>query len=295
MSSLSKDNVLDLIQSKKLYYKDKGKDYLINCMNPEHDDEKPSCFVHKETGKFHCFSCGHKGNLFRVFGVFVSPIRDLLYNVKQSILALQSQSVGLEIPKTSVPFEEDFRGISKQSFIDHEAFIDADPEYVGRVLFPIKDSTGKIVLFNGRKLESKTPPKYKYFPAGVPLPVFPTYCGTSYVILVEGFLDYLNLYDKGMKFVSTTFGTNSLSEQIVEEKLVFQVMSGVTLFVILFDNDKAGRDGAYKVSQAIESKLRIKTLVLNHLLPNNGDPGALNAMEVQILDRKIKKLIEKEG
>ena len=287
----SSSNIEDILREESIQYRDKGKDVLIKCLNPEHDDDTPSLFVHKETGKFHCFSCGYKGNLYRHFGIFVSPVKDLVYQVGQQIMTLQSESTGLEIPVASVPFAEDYRGISAQAYIDHDAFIDSNEEYEGRIMFPIRDSTGKIILFNGRNQHSKVPPKYKYFPYGVALPVFPTHSGVSYNILVEGMLDYLNLYDKGMENVSTCFGTNSLTASTVEGKLLHQVLSGVSTFVLLFDNDKAGWEGAKKVQKALTEKLKVDVIIANHLLPDNEDPGSLNSMAVTILDRKIKKLL----
>jgi len=288
----STDSVEKVLDDNGIQHRDKGKDYLVPCLNPAHEDATPSLFVHKETGKFNCFSCGFKGNIFRHFGVFVSPIKGLVYDIRQKVLRLQSQARGLEVPSSAAPFEEDFRGISAQSYIDHRAFIDSTPEYEGRVLFPITDSTGKIVLFNGRNIHSKVPPKYKYFPHGVSLPVYPSVVGTPYLILVEGMLDYLNMYDKGTMNVATCFGTNSLTDNTVEEKLSFQVLSGVSTIVLLFDNDRAGREAANKISKSIETKLHTRVVIANHLLPDNGDPGALNKMEVSILEKKVKKLID---
>lgn len=38
---------------------DKGDQYEITC--PFHEDKRPSCRLNKETGQYHCFSCGRKG------------------------------------------------------------------------------------------------------------------------------------------------------------------------------------------------------------------------------------------
>lgn len=44
--------------------------FVISCINPEHNDHKPSMYIHKELGILHCFSCGHKGNVFTLLGKF---------------------------------------------------------------------------------------------------------------------------------------------------------------------------------------------------------------------------------
>ena len=35
----------------------KGKDYVVSCLNPEHDDKNPSMRIDQITGIFNCFSC----------------------------------------------------------------------------------------------------------------------------------------------------------------------------------------------------------------------------------------------
>ena len=61
-------NVIDILNNRQIKYKEAGRDYQISCLNPEHEDSNPSMRVDKVTGIYHCFSCGHKGNLFRLFG-----------------------------------------------------------------------------------------------------------------------------------------------------------------------------------------------------------------------------------
>ena len=60
-------NVEELIQKKKLVYRQQGADFVVHCLNPEHDDSNPSMRIDRITGIFHCFSCGFKGNVFKYF------------------------------------------------------------------------------------------------------------------------------------------------------------------------------------------------------------------------------------
>lgn len=43
--------------------KTQGREYLIPCPNPGHNDQHPSCSVNLETGLYHCLSCGIGGDL----------------------------------------------------------------------------------------------------------------------------------------------------------------------------------------------------------------------------------------
>ena len=60
-------NVEELLQSKHVPFMPKGKDYVVSCLSPEHDDSNPSMRIDQITGIFHCFSCGYKGNRFCAF------------------------------------------------------------------------------------------------------------------------------------------------------------------------------------------------------------------------------------
>ncbi len=63
------DHVLDLLNKQNISFTVGGRDYLIRCLNPEHDDSNPSFRVDRVTGVSHCFSCGFKTNIFKHFGV----------------------------------------------------------------------------------------------------------------------------------------------------------------------------------------------------------------------------------
>ena len=61
-------NVQDLLDKKDIQYTPKGQDFLVRCINPEHNDSNPSMRIDQVTGVFQCFSCEFKGNLFTHFG-----------------------------------------------------------------------------------------------------------------------------------------------------------------------------------------------------------------------------------
>lgn len=62
--------VLELLQKHGHKVKPSGQDYLICCLNPEHEDNNPSMRIDKISGIFNCLSCGFKGNLYKYYGVF---------------------------------------------------------------------------------------------------------------------------------------------------------------------------------------------------------------------------------
>jgi len=63
-------NVLDILTDLGIIYYPAGVDNVkVACLNPNHNDTKPSMYIHKETGVFHCFGCGIRGNLLSILAL----------------------------------------------------------------------------------------------------------------------------------------------------------------------------------------------------------------------------------
>ena len=67
-------NVDEVLHKHKIVFRNQGADYVVACLNPEHDDSNPSMRIDKITGIFHCFSCGFKGNIFKYYDTPVSHL-----------------------------------------------------------------------------------------------------------------------------------------------------------------------------------------------------------------------------
>ena len=106
------DPVLELIQKNSLAYTVSGRDYLIKCLNPEHEDSNPSFRVDKVSGVAHCFSCGFKTNIFKFFGVFTNPVPIKIAALKEKLAELKIGNNGLDLPNGHTPYTRSFRGIS---------------------------------------------------------------------------------------------------------------------------------------------------------------------------------------
>ena len=49
-------NVQELLESKQIHFIPKGKDFVVRCLNPEHEDRNPSMRIDPIDGRFNCFS-----------------------------------------------------------------------------------------------------------------------------------------------------------------------------------------------------------------------------------------------
>ena len=61
----------ELLQEQRIDFKVSGRDFLVKCLNPDHEDSNPSMRVDQVTGVFNCFACG---GYMRYFGISVMVI-----------------------------------------------------------------------------------------------------------------------------------------------------------------------------------------------------------------------------
>lgn len=272
--------VQELLQSKGIDYLAKGKDFLVRCLNPEHDDSNPSMRVDRTTGIFNCFSCGYKGNIFTLYGEKVGQLQLKRELLKRKISEKRADSVGLSFPLSHTPYVGSWRGIKPETYRKFEAFQHHEREYVGRVVFPIRDLTGRIVAFNGRHTTNGIP-KYYISPPKAKLPLFPSYAtpvkGTC--MLVEGMFDMLNLHDKGLENAICCFGTKNISK----DKLGILKLRGVQRVDIFFDGDTAGQSAALEV-KAMAEEIGLYTRNINL---EGRDPGDLSEEQVVRLRNQL--------
>ena len=282
------DPVLELINKNGLGFTVSGRDYLIKCLNPEHEDSNPSFRVDRVSGVAHCFSCGFKTNIFKFFGVFTNPVPIRIAALKEKLAELKTSGTGLDLPTGHTPYTKQFRGISPQTLRHFGAFYTKQVEKLqDRIVFPIKDITGKIVVFVARHTMSNGNPRYVNYPSGVRIPVYPSHLPSGYksMVLVEGIFDMLNLYDNGLENVVCAFGTNTLQNETKAKLLPFKAQ-GITHIYLLFDGDDAGRKAAQQLKPTIEQEGFIVEIIN---LPDGTDPGELDREDIRSIAEYIDK------
>lgn len=280
------DPVLDLLNKQGLAFTVSGRDYLIRCLNPEHDDSNPSCRVDKITGITHCFSCGFKANIFKHFGVIGNFTSIKVAKLKDKLRELSQNFNGIDFPEDGVPVTKSFRGISPQTLREFGAFyVNSGSELSDRIWFPIKDIRGKTKVFVGRHMMSDGNPRYLNYPKNVTMPIYPEVFTEKYTsaVLVEGIFDMLNLWDKGLKNVCCTFGTNTLFKE-AELKLLGLKAQGIVKLYLMYDGDKAGQEAMAKLQPLLEELgYHVEKIVLEE----DSDPGELSQEYVDSIKEYI--------
>lgn len=270
----------ELLRSKQILFKPSGRDLVVSCLSPEHDDSNPSMRIDSTTGIFKCMSCGFSGNIFNHFNEHPDWLQIRRQKLKDVIDVKMKETVGLSIPENAVPFNQDWRGISAATYLKFQAFQHNNPEFIGRVVFPIRNISDKIVAFTGRH-QGQEIPKYLVHPHKAKIPLFPIVKAIKgSIIIVEGIFDMLNLHDKGLTNAVCAFGVTTFDK----EKINILKIQGVRQVYIFFDNDEAGQKGA----SSLKEKLEEADIACN-IITMDGikDPGELTALNVLKLKEKL--------
>jgi len=276
----------ELLKSKNINFKYSSSDLVVNCLSPEHEDKNPSMRIDKITGIFNCLSCGFSGSLFRYFNKEQNLLDIRIQNIKNKIKKLVKEKIYK--PLTAINFEKEYRNISAETFKHFEAFTDNESKDLeGRIAFPIYDINDDIEFIHARYINSDIDPKYINLPANVEKTLYPIKVyepNKGFIILVEGFFDMLNLWDKGIKNIACTFGSSLVGKKDIGNVKVINKFSqyklqGINKLYILFDGDKAGRIGAKKLREALKNSYIIEILDLEE----GKDPGKLSTKEIEII------------
>ena len=145
-----------------------------------------------------------------------------------------------------------------------------------RLMFPIKDASGRTIAFGGRSLDPKVSAKYLNSPE---TPLFSkgrllynysnaksTIKSKTPLLLVEGYMDVLSLFQAGFINAVAPLGTAVTEDQL---QLLWRLHPEP---VVLFDGDKAGQKAARKLLALALPFLVSERRVLFGILPIDQDP-----------------------
>ena len=151
-----------------------------------------------------------------------------------------------------------------------------------RLMFPIRDSRGRVIGFGGRVIDQGEPkylnsPETPLFHKGREL--YGLYearqARTDFkrLLIVEGYMDVVRLHQAGIRYAVATLGTATTQEHLNK---IFKMTSEV---VFCFDGDRAGRQAAQRamensLEQAFDGR-EFKFM----FLPDGHDPDTLVAEE----------------
>lgn len=147
-----------------------------------------------------------------------------------------------------------------------------------RIIFPIHDTKGRCIAFGGRAMTEDQLPKYLNSPE---TPIFSkhqtlyglyqaTLDNASFdrIWVVEGYIDVLSLYEKGLSQVVATLGTS------IHRAHLQQLSKCTEEIVFCFDGDLAGQKAAYRALTLSLHHLEDKLFIRFLILPTDEDPDS---------------------
>ncbi len=252
---------------------------LIGCTSGLHNDRSPSLSFNLEKNIFNCWSCGFRGGAIKFLqSIGETEIIDFdskqPYRIKKLKEKIQTkiETNDLKLPEDRRMFLESFRGISSETYREFQAFTTNELGLTDYLCIPVYQH-GKLKFIEGRLLRDlANQPKYYRRPqkAVVSDCLFPIdkIKNTSYVILVEGIFDMINMWQLGYKNTLCIFGTTNFSKK----KLVMLDNLGITRVDIMMDSDVPGQKAAEKIAELLDSRNIYSRIIT---LPSGIDPGEL--------------------
>lgn len=147
-----------------------------------------------------------------------------------------------------------------------------------RVIFPIRDSRGRVIAFGGRVLGDDKPkylnsPETPVFHKGQEL--YGLFEARKHnrdldeILVVEGYMDVIALAQQGIRNAVATLGTATSEEHI---KRLFRIVPSI---LFCFDGDQAGRSAAWRALESALPVLKDGFRVRFLFLPEGEDPDTL--------------------
>lgn len=147
-----------------------------------------------------------------------------------------------------------------------------------RIIFPIHDYRGRIVGFGGRIIDQGEPkylnsPDSSLFQKGHEL--YGLYQALSRqrklerIIVVEGYMDVIALYKRGIQYAVATLGTATTPHHLK------QLLRFTSEIVFCFDGDEAGKKAAWRALQTIFPSMQDHLQIRFLFLADGEDPDSL--------------------
>jgi DNA primase len=151
-----------------------------------------------------------------------------------------------------------------------------------RLMFPIRDSRGRVIGFGGRVIDQGEPkymnsPETPLFHKGREL--YGLYearqarADFKRLLVVEGYMDVVRLHQAGIVYAVATLGTATTQEHLHK---IFRITSEV---VFCFDGDRAGRQAAWRALENALPMAQDGRELKFMFLPDGHDPDSLVAAE----------------
>lgn len=181
--------------------------------------------------------------------------------------------------------EEDKKKLLDAGLIIHKEEGGYYDRFRDRIMFPIIDHRGRMIGFGGRVIDQGEPkylnsPETPLFQKGHELyglhQAFKSNRKLDRVLIVEGYMDVIALFQLGITYAVATLGTATTQHHL---QRLFRYTSEI---IFCFDGDEAGRTAAWRALQVIFPLMHDSLQIRFLFLPDGEDPDSLVRKEGKI-------------
>lgn len=150
--------------------------------------------------------------------------------------------------------------------------------FQNRIIFPIRDLYGNIIAFGGRSINNLDKPKYLNSYSTIIFnkskilyglyEIKRNYNIIKKILLVEGYIDVITLFQFGIKYSVSTLGTSITSYHI---KSIYSITDNL---ICCYDGDQSGYAASWKVLKCSIPYLIDGRKISFVFFPNNEDPDS---------------------
>lgn len=275
-----RDVLIGKVQELNQSYTISGDELRTLCINPEHNDSKPSYFINLKNGKNHCFSCGYTTTLTKLVESSTGEVDELIRNSKYSYIEEMLSSKTNEkkvftLPPKAYDIDKDWRGVSKELLQALGVYYCDTGRFAGRLIFPIHQN-GELKGFDARIVNPSIVPELlqdvKWLrPKGMEVQklCYPfeylKEMDCTHLVICEGVADCISYLELGIPAIPS-FGVSPPEPERITQLLEL----GVSTIGLAYDNDEAGRNASLKVYKHYIKWFKVKNHPITYKIFKTG-------------------------
>ena len=275
--------IINKVKALNQSYTISGDELRTLCINPEHNDSKPSYFINLKDGKNHCFSCGYAIKPSKLIGDSVEDgidveevLRDAQYSYLEEMLSTKEQEDKVfTLPPKAYDIDKDWRGVSKELLQALGVYYCDTGRFAGRLVFPIYQDD-ELKGFDARIVNPSIVPELlqdvKWLrPKGMEVQklCYPfdylKDLDCTHLVICEGVADCISYLELGVPAIPS-FGVSPPET----ERITALLKLGVSTIGLAYDNDEAGRKASLKVYKDYVQWFKVKNHPLTYKVFKTG-------------------------
>ena len=291
------EDVIKYIKDNSKYfqhYKIQNDEIHASCPFHKDGQEKhPSFSIHcgnDKAGVYHCFTCGTSGNIISLLSycldVSIDTAKEIICKNFENVIAptsLELPIIDLNTPKNYCTINENVlkqyryihpyvleRGLTEETIKKFSLGCTPDGQYI---TFPCWDKFGNLIGIFKRSTTSKR----FLIPSNIEKPIyllnFVLQENYDRVFVCEGNFDALKMWQNGYPAIAL-FGAGTSKPQ-----MELLNSTGIRHYILMYDNDDAGRHGAERFKKFIRKDVFITDVIM----PKGKDCADCSKDEIDII------------